>query len=235
MRRVSAWICLLMTVVYVLQGTAIRVMAADGSGGEAIAGADRRAGEAIVDEQPRAEKKSNIWGWVVAGIAVLAAGYGGFLLADSEDGEADDAKKSAGAAEESAEAAEEAAAATEAVFTYTVFITGTFKANKISAWCDGGADFTPSMTFQMAQDDYPGGVRDYSASYKENGVFDCGDASSGRGGSYEQVRDTSIMIRVDDSFYIGKATLSAEDTLRLANGTVLYAQQGARGYLLKNQ
>jgi hypothetical protein len=185
-------------------------------------GEDPGAGVMAEEAPEEPEKGSSLWGWLIGIGAAVAAGVGGYALAeddsDDDEGGGDAAAEGAAAA---AAAAEAAAAEEEEGFANVVFLTGQFSATtRPSGWLPA---LLPSITFSMPQGDFPGGVRDYVGS----------DGSTGQGGDYEQVSDLSVFIKVDDVFYLGKATVQSWDAIRLENGTMLYAVGDGGAYVQK--
>lgn len=223
MKRTSrGWFLLVVFALYMSVTSIGQVWAQDR--GEPIVGAD--IGQKI-EEQPAEEEGSSIWGWIIGAGAVIAAGVAGYLIADKDSDDAEDAADAAAASAAAAEAAAAAppAAAEEAKFKYKVHITGTFVApnGDYTQWGAGVANMTPSISFRTPYEDYTGGIWQYTRS--DNG------AASVIGGDYEQVSDKSILIRVDDILYLGKATSISEDKIRLSNGIVMTATAGSGVYL----
>lgn len=230
-RRVSGWICLVASVLFVSQACLAPAWSAEGARGEPVA-AGRDSGEPV-SGRGGSRSSSNIWGWVAGAAIIVVGGIVGYLLGeetqkDKDDAEdaAEDAQAAAAAAAASADAA--AGAGEETTFGYSINITGTFTAaGPVSP------GFTPSMTFAVQTSSFPGGIVDY--------VDSATGAASGRGGEWSQVDSMTIMITVQDGFYLGKAKVYASQgnySITLmgpgGNNTVLYATPGARVLLVRN-
>lgn len=234
------WMSSVVLGVYLLQPCLATVCAAEEAMGEAVSiGSD--AGEDIV-EPSEPEKESNLpWILGIAGAAV--AGYGIYELVDGLDDDSEEAKEDAEAAQDDAEdaaaaasaATESAAAAEESAtaaaeaseedegFEYTVYLTGKFQGSTTTR---DGEDFKPMIEFAVASGAYDGGI----VGYREEGT----NGISNLGGSYKQVGDKAILITVDHSFYLGECEIYDSNTIRLNNGTVMYAQENATAYLQRN-
>ena len=235
--------CVLVAMVYALQVHVVPLMAADtGAQGEAVSidvdRGERLAGgdQGEVPMAPARDKKP-IWPWV---LGIAAVGAGAYMAYDGLSSDIDDANKAAeDAAAAAADASEEAAAATAAAassaasnatasasaseFKYTTYMTGTFTG---SDTVYNGTNFTPRISFAVATLSSSGIIADY--------VKAGTTGWSGLGGSYKQTSDSTVLILVDDSFYMGECGLVDRSTIKLRNGHVLKADANAGVYWLLN-
>lgn len=223
-KRICGWICLLACLVYVAEVTALPVLAAEPKTAER----SRVGGSGEAVPQATDSGGGSAWAWVAGiGAAVLAV-VGGFLLAgDAEDekGAAKDAAKDAEASADAAAAAAAAAPPAAAEPTYVPFISGTFTATAQATY-KGGPAFTPSITFSADSDAHPGGISAY--------VLSDGSGNGGNG-KVQAAGSKTVMILLDDGFYVGVATIVSEVQIRLANGYVLQAQGSAFARLIKQE
>jgi hypothetical protein len=170
-------------------------------------------GEPIPDEPP-VEEGNNIWPWIigVGGVLVVAA-VAFIMIEDEKDSSEEDVEEvEAAAAGAAAEAAAEAEAAASEFATF-IQIAGKFEGNQLpSGWV---AD--PYIIFQvMSPGQTAGSISEYQVS--------TGTASLG---TYRQVGDMTLLISMNEGYYNGVATVQSETQLRLANGQVLTAVNGA--------
>jgi hypothetical protein len=222
------------------------------TGSAVAAGEDTGTG---VEEFKPPKSEENKWmPWILGiGSAVIALAAG-FLVAD---GNSSDAQDSADAAAASAAATQAATAATAAAaaaaasnttaaaaaaaaqadaalaaatdptgpFNTRLFITGDFVGSSgFSSHC--GTTITPSLTFSISQaGNFPGGITGFTS------TSTC--TPSGKGGSWEQTGDNTILIRVDDAYYLGEAVIVGTTEIKLASGGILRAVPGSGVRLVK--
>ena len=206
------------------------------------------AGTQVEAYKPPAEEENKWLPWVLGGAAALAALVGGILIADAGDSDsgaaeaaAADAAGGAAAAEAAAAAAAAQTAAAEAAAldaqvaaTQEVadqinaanagpktkaFVSGAWVGTPMTVTCGmSSVSFTPRIQFTTNQLASPGGVLSYQTK--------CTGGAGG--GSWTAIENTSqISILVDESFYVGRATVYAPDRIILANGAVLQAVSGS--------
>lgn len=244
-KKFSGWVCLVAIVLYTFESSLLHTWAQAPEGQSGRIAATGSVTEPIEPEAPPKEE-SSLWKWVGGAVVVVVAAAAAFFAAEEANSdEADAAEASAAsaaaaveeaeaagaaaaettsaAAETAAMAAETAAAAAEAAanpagFEFRMLITGTFTGSMRSEDC---GNFTPSITFTLSPAaGLPGGISGYDLS------SDCG-VTDNLGGSYEQIDDRSVLLRLDDGFYLGRADRLAQNKLKLSNGVVLSAQSGA--------
>jgi len=190
-------ICLLTTVLFVLQTICVPLCFAQGEGapdsGEAISvGGD--SGEPVADMGSGGRRSSGIWKAMLGLGAVLVAGFGGYLLGDESEENKEDAEKAAQEAADSAAEAEAAAAGEDADRT-KLYITGCFEVSQAVSF-NGNPPFTPAIKFAVETATYPGGVIGYESS-DGTGWVD-------KGGTYTQGEGSTMFVSVPDGFYIGR-------------------------------
>ena len=219
-RTLSGWTCLIAAVLFGLQTIVTPAFGAEAArGGEPISAA-RDGGEPVSDRAPSGHG-SEIWGWVAGAAVIVAGAIVGYLLGDKSKKDKEDAQAAADEAAASAAAADAAAAgaapAGETPLKHTFYITGEFRGAPVT-WGNPPVTFTPSITFAV-QTGTLGGIRDYVSSSTA--------ASSGLGGEYEQTGEHTIMLRVNDGFYMGKASDDGLYAIILENNVRLSAVGGA--------
>jgi len=208
----SRWLSVLICVLYLCQAVVIPLCAAGDAGA-----VGRDVGEAVAEPE---EEESSLWAWV---LGALAVGLGGWIIGDqaSDDSAVEDAEK---AAEDAAAAAEDAAATAPpaADAQYKVFIHGQFLGT------DSVTANAVGLDFSIAEEgDHPGGISRY------------GDSTAlalswqNSGGRYTQTTRDTVLIEIDDGYYVGIASITSEREIRLQNGTVLRAQGGAKAWIVQ--
>jgi hypothetical protein len=215
--------------------------------GSSVAAGDDTGTSVVKFEKP-AEEENKWMPWILGIGSAVVALVGGFLIADSNSSDAEDAAAAADASNAAAAAANAAAAAAQTAavsnqtaaalaaaasadaalaaatdptgpFNTRLFIAGTFIGDPQPSNSPCG-NFSPSLTFSISQaGNFPGGITGLTSS------ADCASAASG--GNWEQVNDFEILIRVNDGFYIGRARVRGTTEIILANGAVLRAGPGA--------
>ena len=205
-------------------------------------------GTSVTKYEKPADEENKWMPWILGIGSAVVALVGGFVIADSNSSDASDSAEAAEAATAAAAAATAATAAaataaasnqTAAVtaaaadaqaaltaatdplgpFSTRIFVTGTFVSSARTTDC---GSFSPSITFSISQSgNFPGGVTDFRSS------VDC--ATTGRGGLYEQVSDNQFLIRVDDQFYLGRASIVGTYQFRLDSGVTFSASSPGAG------
>jgi hypothetical protein len=215
-----------------------RLLAADtDTMGEAVT-VTADEGERVAERPTAPEaKRDRVWPWI---LGVVAAGAGGWWLADQLD-ETDTKNKDAAASADAAGAAASAAAASGAAAdtaaasaggaaaaeepAYTVHLSGTFKGDEMQYQ---NAAFVPAISFSYTAS----GTSDGNVTgYRESGT----NTVLAGSGTYKQVGDKSVLIFVNHEFYAGQCLVINQSTIKLENSRVLTAESGAGAYLISNQ